>query len=180
MSTPYISEIRVFAGNFAPQGWLLCQGQILPISSYETLFNLIGTTFGGDGQNTFALPDLRGTLALHTGTSSSGTNYIMGQTVGTEGVALTAAQMPVHNHSVNCSSAGSTQSGVATQTTPGGNFPGTESSGAGIYETSADTFMNAGMIGTAGASPATPHENRQPYLALNFIIAWEGVYPSRS
>ncbi|EEF62889.1 phage tail protein [Pedosphaera parvula] len=178
MATPYVSEIKMFAGSFPPQGWMLCQGQMLPIAQYEVLYALIGTTYGGDGQTTFALPDLRGRVPIHFGQSSGTSNYVQGGTQGVEQVTITSNQMPIHNHAVNCNSAGTNQALVATQTTPINNFPGTESTGAGIYETTSNSTMNAGMIGINAS--AQPHENRQPFLTVNFIIAFEGVFPSRS
>lgn len=176
MAYPYISEIKMFAGTFAPAGWFFCDGRLLPIAEYETLFNLIGTTYGGDGQTTFGLPDLRGRVPIHTGASIGTSNHILGETGGAEEVTITTNQMPGHNHAVNCSSAGTTQASMATKTTPLNNFPGTESTGAGIYETSSNSTMNAGMIGSTGG--ALPHYNLQPYLTVNFIIAWDGVFPT--
>lgn len=166
----------MFAGNFAPVGWLLCQGQTVLISDYETLFNLIGTTYGGNGVTTFALPDLRGRAPINSGQGPGLSSYVLGQALGVEQVTLTANQMPAHNHVVYCNSAGSTQAGTATLSTPALNYPGTESSGAGIYEASPNNVMNAGMVANVGNSQ--PHENMQPYLAINFIIAWTGIYPN--
>lgn len=178
MATPYVSEIKIFAGNFAPRGWLFCQGQLLDIATYTVLFDLIGTTYGGDGVSTFALPDLRGRVPIHLGAGAGLSAYVQGQQAGLEQVALNTNQMPIHNHSVSCNSAGTSQSGVATQTTPVAAYFGTESSGAGIYESSSNATMNPAMIGTAGST--LPHENRQPLLVVNFIIAYVGVFPSRS
>ncbi|MDB6112369.1 MAG: phage tail protein [Pedosphaera sp.] len=180
MAYPYISEIKMFAGTFAPAGWFFCDGRLLPIAEYETLFNLIGTTYGGDGQTTFGLPDLRGRVPIHFGQSSGTSNYTLAQTAGVEQVTLIASQMPAHNHAVLCASAGTNQALVATKTTPVNNYPGTESTGAGIYETVSNSTMNAGMIGSAGGSGGTPpHDNRQPFLSINFIIAWSGFFPSQ-
>src|SRR5467141_3155807 len=113
MAQPYVGEIRMFAGNFAPAGWMFCEGQLLPISENETLFNLIGTTYGGDGQETFALPDLQGRIPLHVGTNqSTGTTFVIGEKSGTENVTLTLTQIPSHNHLAQA------QSGAATQASP--------------------------------------------------------------
>src|SRR5690348_13380835 len=127
MATPYIGEIRMFGGNFAPAGWAFCNGQLLPIAQNDALYTLLGTTYGGDGVNTFALPDLRGRAPVHFGQGSGLSNYVQGQQYGAEQVTLNVNQIPAHNHLVNCNSAGSNQAGVATKTTPAGNFPGTES-----------------------------------------------------
>jgi microcystin-dependent protein len=172
----------MFAGNFAPAGWLFCHGQILSIASYDTLFNLIGTTYGGDGVTTFALPDLRGRVPVSTGQRAGTSAYVLGEQAGVEQVTLTANQMPSHNHSVACNSTGNDQAGTAASPTPVNNFFGTESSGAGAYENSSNSTMNPGMITfVGGSSGATqPHENRQPYLAINYIIAWAGIYPSQN
>ncbi|MDB6124192.1 MAG: phage tail protein [Pedosphaera sp.] len=177
MATPYLSEIKMFAGTFTPRGWMPCDGRLLPISQYDALYNLIGLTYGGDGQETFALPDLRGRVPVHAG-QSSGTSYMLGEAAGVEEVTLTTNQMAGHNHAVLCQSAGTNQALMATKTTPVNNFPGTESSGAGIYETSSNSTMNAGMIGSTGG--AQPHNNLQPYLTVRFIIAVEGVFPSQN
>lgn len=168
MATPYIGEIRMFGGNFAPQGWAFCSGQILPISDYDVLFNLIGTTYGGDGQSTFALPDLRSRVPIHMGTNGANT-YVLGQNGGVETVTLTQNQMPVHTHPVYASSTGGSDNpannvwGNAPQTKPYGTAPG-------------PAAMNTASVGNAGGNQ--PHDNMVPFLAINFIIALEGVYPS--
>src|ERR1700726_881868 len=107
MAQPYVGEIRIFAGNFAPSGWMFCEGQLLPISEYETLFNLIGTTYGGDGQTTFALPDLRGRVPISMGQAPNTSNYTIGQNGGTESITLSNAQMPQHSHFANKTGVGS-------------------------------------------------------------------------
>ena len=164
MSNPYIGEIRIFAGNFAPVGWLLCQGQLLPISQYDTLFNLIGTTYGGDGQSTFALPNLSSRLPVHQASA-----FPLGQTGGVEMVTLTAQQLPSHSHVPMGSSA------AASSTTPAN---GTWAAWADKqYSTAAPAVaMHGAALAAAGGSQ--PHENMPPFLALNFIIATEGIYPS--
>lgn len=166
MSTPYIGEIRIFAGNFAPVGWLLCQGQLLPISQYDVLFNLIGTTYGGDGQNTFALPNLASRIPYH-----QGSGYTLGQMGGVESVTLTTQQLPVHNHLAMCNT------NTANQASPASNFWGAGSLVA--YSSAAPTVtMLPSALQPAGGNQ--PHENMPPFLCLNFIIATEGIYPSPS
>jgi microcystin-dependent protein len=165
MSTPYVGEIRIFAGNFAPAGWMFCEGQLLPISEYDTLFNLIGTTYGGDGQSTFALPDMRGRLPIHMGSG-----FVMGQSGGVETVTLNTTQMPAHTHPVLATTNSNTAS------LPGGNFL---ASGPDIYDqnVSGGSTM-APAIGPSGGSQ--PHDNFQPYLCVNFILSLFGVFPSQS
>jgi microcystin-dependent protein len=165
MSTPYIGEIRVFAGNFAPVGWLLCQGQLLPIAQYDVLFNLIGTTYGGDGQSTFALPNLASRIPYH-----QGAGYVLGQTGGVEEVTLTQQQIPVHTHSANANNTNADQPG------PAGNVWGAGTLSGYTATQAANTTMNPAALLSAGGSQ--PHENMPPYLCLNFIIATEGIYPS--
>lgn len=165
MAQPYVGEIRMFAGNFAPAGWMFCEGQLLPISEYETLFNLIGTTYGGDGQSTFALPDLRGRIPLH-----QGNGFILAETGGVEEVTLTVSQIPAHSHPLLASAApGSTatpQNSVLAKTTTGFLY---------ILENPTDN-MAATSIGSVGGSQ--PHTNFQPYLCVNFIISLFGIFPS--
>lgn len=166
MSQPYVGEIRMFAGNFAPAGWMFCEGQLLPISEYETLFNLIGTTYGGDGQSTFELPDLRGRLPLH-----QGNGFTLGQTAGSETVTLTTAQIPVHTHPALATTNGNTAS------QPSGNLL---AQGPDIYEpnTAGNATMAANSISSVGGSQ--PHDNVQPYLCISFIISLFGVFPSQT
>ena len=172
MATPFIGEIRMFAGNFAPQGWALCWGQTISISENDTLFSLIGTTYGGDGQETFNLPDLRSRVPVHMGTLG-GNNYPIGQAAGTESVVLTVQQLPVHTHAPSANSTGNSM-------TPGGNVWATSPALQFVEALPANlnTNMVAGSMSSAGGSQ--PHENRIPYLAINFIIALYGVYPSPS
>jgi microcystin-dependent protein len=174
MSNPYVGEIRMFAGNFEPAGWMFCQGQLLPISEYDTLFQLIGTTYGGDGQSTFALPDCRGRLPLHNGTLS-GNTFILGELGGVEQVALSVQQIPTHTHVPACFSE---TGGIGDQQSPVGNYWSATSTGDQIYEldiTPSGT-MNATLIGSTGGS--VPHENIGPYLCVNFIISLFGVFPT--
>jgi microcystin-dependent protein len=179
MSQPYVGQILIFAGNFAPSGWMLCQGQQLPISEYETLFNLIGTTYGGDGQSTFNLPDLRGRVALHQGQGGGLSNYTIGQLDGFETVTLTTQQLPSHNHASQVASVG--DSNTPGPTTVLANEGGADASSASIYAPFDTTPANMTTllptsVTTIGGSQ--PHENRQPYLVINYIISLFGVYPS--
>lgn len=171
MSEPYIGQISMFAGNFAPRGYLFCQGQLLAIAQNTALFSLLGTTYGGNGQTTFALPDLRSRLPVHTGQLPGGESYVAGQTGGTETVTLQLANLPPHNHgplgaSTTPTSAtansGLTIAGGINRFRPG---PATQS------------LAPASMTSTGNSQP---HENIQPYLCINFIIAVEGLYPSRN
>ncbi len=170
MSTPFIGEIRLFAGTFAPVGWLFCDGTSLPISQYDVLFNLIGTTYGGDGQNTFDLPDLRGRVPIHQGTGSSGTTYVMGEEGGVESVTVTTQQIPVHSHLF----AAKTASG--TQPNPGGNLLANSQGPLPYIQENPDGNLNGAAVQPVGGSQ--PHDNMQPFLCINFIIATEGIYPS--
>ena len=172
MSQPYVGEIRLFGGNFAPAGWAFCDGRLLPISENETLFQLIGTTYGGDGQSTFALPDLRGRVPVHQGTGA-GATYLMAQTGGVESVTLTTAQMPVHTHPMQATSSGQ-------QASPQGAYFAVVSSsqaGANAYGAApTDTPLVPTSVSSAGGNQ--PHENMQPTLFVNYIISYFGVFPS--
>lgn len=168
MSQPFVGEIRMFGGNFAPAGWMLCQGQLLPISENETLFNLIGTTYGGDGQSTFGLPNLQSRIPVHVGTQG-GSSYTLGQTGGVETVTLTSSQIPSHSHVPQ----GQSGNGSAA---PGGGV-WAASATQNIYTDVAPAVnMNPAAIGSTGGSQ--PHNNMMPYLAVNFIISLFGVFPS--
>jgi microcystin-dependent protein len=173
MSDPYLGEIRIFPFNFAPVGWSQCNGQVLQISQYTALFSLIGTYYGGDGVSTFALPDLRSRVPIHTGQGTNLSSYTIGETTGVETVALTASQMPVHSHAVQCNTGGGNQAG------PSGNLPAVESTGTSLNYSNAgaNATMNGAMNQNAGGGAA--HTNIQPVLCLNFCIAMEGVFPSR-
>jgi microcystin-dependent protein len=169
MGQPYIGEIRMFGGNFAPAGWALCDGQLLSISENDALFNLIGTTYGGDGESTFALPDLRGRVPVH-----EGSGYVPGQTAGVEEVTLTVGQIPPHNHGLMGSA------NNATTTSPTGNVPGT-SAEVTVFPYGKDnppTTLATQSVSSAGGSQ--PHDNFQPYICVNFIISLFGVYPTQS
>lgn len=164
MAQPYVGEIRMFAGNFAPAGWMFCEGQLLPISENETLFQLIGTTYGGDGQSTFALPDLRGRIPIH-----QGNGFILAETGGAEEITLTVSQIPAHSHPWLASEAG------ATALTPQGNVPG-EASKRFYVVPSTTTAMAPQAVNPTGGSQ--PHTNFQPYLCVDFIISLFGIFPS--
>jgi microcystin-dependent protein len=165
MAQPYVGEIRMFAGNFAPAGWQFCEGQLLPISENETLFNLIGTTYGGDGQSTFALPDLRGRIPIH-----QGSGVILAETGGAEEITLTVNQIATHSHPALATNNNGTQS------VPTGLVPG-RVTGNDIYG-SDSPFVNmaSSMISSTGGSQ--PHTNFQPYLCVSFIISLFGIFPS--
>jgi len=171
MAQPYVGEIRIFAGNFAPAGWMFCEGQLLPISEFETLFNLIGTTYGGDGQSTFALPDLRGRLPIHFGNG-----FTLAETGGVEEVTLTVSQIPAHSHPLLATiNAGASLSPTAQVLAT----PVSSQSGVLLYDTTAVTAaLNAGSIGSTGGSQ--PHSNFQPYLCVDFIISLFGIFPSQT
>ena len=165
MSQPYVGEIRMFGGNFAPAGWMFCEGQILPISENETLFNLIGTTYGGDGQQTFALPDLRGRVPVH-----QGSGYLIGQTGGVETVTLSTQQIPLHSHPQLANSQ------PATQNSPAGNVLASSAT-TDVYVPGASLVaLAASAVAPAGGSQ--PHPNMQPYAVVSFIISLFGIFPS--
>lgn len=167
---PFLGEISLVPYNFAPRGFAFCQGQILAIAQNTALFSLLGTTYGGNGESTFALPDLRGRVAVSTGQGPGLSNYDLGQIGGSETVTLTQNQMPAHGHG-----AASTQA-AATSTRPSNQFP---AAGQAVYGAATDgTTLNPGFIQNTGGSQ--PHSNVQPYLGLNYIIALEGIYPSRN
>jgi len=164
MAQPYVGEIRLVPYNFAPAGWLFCDGSILSIAENDVLFTLIGTTYGGDGQQTFALPDLRGRAALH-----QGNGFVIGQSQGSETVTLTASQLPNHGHMLHVSP------GVGNQASP---LNGTlaKSSSGNVYGTQGDVTMNT----STSAGGNQPHENRQPYLAMHYIISLFGIFPTQN
>jgi microcystin-dependent protein len=166
MSNPFIGEIRMFGGNFAPQGWAFCNGQLLAIDQNTALFQLIGTTYGGDGQTTFALPNLQSRVPMH-----QGTGHVLGEMAGSEAVTLTVNQIPAHGHNPQASNAGSatSPSGTVWANSPALQF---------APSNSAVSPMHASAIGSAGGSQ--PHDNMLPYLAINFIISLFGVYPPQN
>jgi len=171
MAQPYVGEIRMFAGNFNPSGWMFCEGQLLPISENETLFQLIGTTYGGDGQSTFALPDLRGRLPLHMG-SNAGNTFILAQNGGSESVTLTTQQIPQHTHPLLCAASG----GIPNSNPKAGFWAATD-------QTQYSTVAGASPMGNPPivsdiAGGSQPHDNMMPYLCINFIISLFGLFPS--
>jgi microcystin-dependent protein len=166
MGTPYVGEIRMFAGNFAPAGWMLCQGQLLPISDYDTLFTLIGTTYGGDGQSTFALPNLQSRVPIH-----QGSGFTLAQTGGEEQVTLTVNQMPAHTHVPQANS------GTGTQNSPAGNV-WANSANLPYSPNAPSASMDPAAVGLAGGSQ--PHDNMVPFLVINFIISLFGVFPTQN
>lgn len=167
---PYVGEIRMFGGNFAPVGWMLCQGQTLPISEHDTLFNLIGTTYGGDGQETFSLPDLQGRLPVHQGKGPGVTQtYIQGESFGVESVTLTSQQLPIHTHAFVAST------GPGATTNPEGAVLASPPSVTMFLRSGPSTALPAPMVGPYGGSQ--PHENRAPILVINYIISLFGVFP---
>jgi microcystin-dependent protein len=174
MSEPFIAEIRIFAGNFAPRGWAFCNGQLLPVSQNTALFSLIGTTYGGDGRTTTALPDLEGRAPMHPGRGPGLTSKRLGQRGGVDSVTLSEAQMPNHRHTMEADgSTGGPLGGGANATDPVGNFLG-----ATVKYTNA--AVGPEMEQTTNTGGSQSHNNMQPYLAINFIIALVGLYPSRS
>ena len=173
MAQPYVGEIRMFAGNFAPAGWMFCEGALLAIAENETLFQLIGTTYGGDGQNTFALPDLRGRVPIHMGTRAGGSTYVLAETGGTETVTLTQAHLPSHTHSWP---AVATPNGVNQAPVPG-NALG--ASTVKFYKAGAGSAaMAAATVQSTGGNQ--PHSNMMPHLCVNYIISLFGIFPSPS
>ena len=168
MAQPYVGEIRMFAGNFAPAGWMFCEGQLLPISENETLFQLIGTTYGGDGQSTFALPDLRGRLPVH-----QGNGFILAETGGAEEITLTVSQIPTHSHALLATSDAASATAPAASETLARALASTITP----YGTDAPSVnLSPQMVGSVGGSQ--PHSNFQPYLCIDYIISLFGIFPS--
>ncbi|RIK44075.1 MAG: phage tail protein [Chloroflexi bacterium] len=169
MANPYIGEIRMFAGTFPPEGWMFCEGQLLSIVEYQELFQLIGTTYGGDGQRTFGLPDLRGRLPIHHGPGLGLPTYVIGEMGGVEEITLTEAQISSHTHGLQASTA------AATSASPEGN-----TWAAGQFNTYVAAPASVGLATAAvsSAGEGQPHTNMQPYLCINFIISLFGVYPA--
>jgi microcystin-dependent protein len=167
MSQPYVGEIRMFAGNFAPAGWMFCDGSLLAITDFETLFNLIGTTYGGDGQTTFGLPDLRGRLPVH-----QGNGFTLAETGGVEEVTLNIAEIPAHTHPF----LGSTSPGGAAR--PPGNVLATVVAGSAYVQQPPTSALAPQSVSSVGGNQ--PHDNFQPYLCVSFIISLFGVFPSQT
>ena len=173
MGQPYVGEIRLVGFTFAPVGWMFCNGQLLPIDQYATLFQLIGTTYGGDGQTTFALPNLQSRVLIHQGQGPGLSNYVIGQNAGVETVTLTTSQIPIHNHAAECSSS------AGSQSSPVGNLWAGDAAGlTAEYSNTQNGQMSAAAIGQSGGSQ--PHENRMPFLAMNYIISLFGIFPSQN
>ena len=173
MSDPFVGEIRMFAGNFNPQGWALCDGQLLSVSQNDALFSLLGTMYGGDGRTTFGLPDLRGRLVLHDGTGPGLTRRDMGDRDGSETVTLSAANLPAHNHALR-------SGGTANADFPSGHYPGNTGGDHGYSLLGPLDVTMGAETGPAGTATPQSHNNVMPFLCVNYIIALFGVYPSRS
>jgi microcystin-dependent protein len=170
MATPYLSEIKICSFGFAPKGWAFCNGQLLPINQNQALFSLIGTTYGGDGIETFQLPNLQGCVPVHMGNDPIGVPYALGHAGGHAEVTLTTAEMPAHSHPAQGDST------VASSSSPAGNV--WADSASKPYSPNPDTVMDAGIVSQEGAGE--PHNNMPPYLVLNFVIAIAGIFPSEN
>ncbi|CAN5802567.1 tail fiber protein [soil metagenome] len=184
MSNPFLGEIRMFAGVFAPRGWTFCNGQLMAISENDALYTLIGTTYGGDGQTTFGIPDLRGRVPLSQGQGPGLSSYVIGQKAGTESVTLTLLQTPSHTHSLNATSANGNVAVPNNQTLPASPDAPTPHTTASLYVEATPNAVVQNTMDPTSISPSggsnQPHENRMPVLAFSFIIALEGVFPSRN
>lgn len=167
MSEPFLGEIRPFSFNFAPKGWAACNGQLLPINQNQALFALLGTMYGGNGQTTFGLPDLRGRAAMHVNQA-----HPQGESAGVESIALIATQLPSHSHPANASNV------IASQASPAGKFWAQDSDGNVVFNSTGNAQLAADAIGPSGGGQ--PHPNMQPFLVVNYCIALQGVFPSRS
>lgn len=167
MSSPFIGEIRMFAGNFAPVGWAFCNGALIPISENDALFNLIGTTYGGDGQNTFALPNLQSRIPIHVGPG-----FALGQSGGVETVTLTTSQIPAHSHVPQCNS------GTGNSLNPTGSVWAQPSTGTDYSSAAPSLVMDPAALGSSGGSQ--PHDNMAPFLVINFILSLFGIFPSQT
>ena len=179
---PYLGTISIFAGNFAPRAWMFCQGQLLPISQYDALFALLGTTYGGDGQTTFGLPDLRGRHAVAAGQGIGLSQYTLGEMAGVESTTLLSIQMPTHNHGVVTATLQQQASTVNNSgvSSPAAAYP---AAGSQVYAATSDETMGAPFsgMGTSSISGSSqPVDTRSPYIAMNFVIAVEGLFPSRN
>ena len=170
MAQPYVGEIRMFAGNFPPNGWMFCDGQLLPISENETLFQLIGTTYGGDGESTFALPNLQSRMPMHFGTGPDGVTYQIAEAAGVESVTLTTQQIPVHTHTMLASS------NTATSSVPTNEVLGKSTAIDAFINAQPSTALSPQAVTPVGGSQ--PHENMQPFLCINHIISLFGIFPS--
>ncbi|HIE4563041.1 TPA: phage tail protein [Stenotrophomonas maltophilia] len=175
MSTPYLGEVRLFPYNFAPVGWFECDGRLLPIAEYEVLFNLIGTTYGGNGVDTFGLPNLSGRVPVHQGQGGGLSNYVLGQSGGTETVTLTSAQLPAHTHAFNAVTS------AASSPAPANTLQLGAVSGETLYTNNIAGIASGNLApSTVGASGGSlPHDNTMPSLVARYCIAWAGIYPSQ-
>lgn len=171
MSEPFIAEIKIFAGNFAPRSWAFCDGQLLPVSNNTALFSLIGTTYGGDGRTTTALPNLQDRAPMHPGRGPGLTSRRLGDRVGVETVTLNETQIPSHSHTVRASSSGPNDLTAQNHSLPA--FPG-------LYSSDSSSLVSMDSAAVANSGGGQAHTNLQPYLTLNYIIALQGLYPSRS
>jgi len=177
---PFVAEIRIFPFNFAPVGWALCQGQLLPISQYAAVFSLLGTNYGGNGQSTFGLPNFQGIVPMHWEQGPGLSNYVVGETGGTQNVTLLTTQLPSHNHALSATSAsGTLKTSNGNQLAAGLAGSKQASSSSRIYSTNPPT-VNLIPQSVSQTGGNLPHNNMMPYLTLNFCIALQGVYPSRS
>lgn len=172
MANQFIGEIRMFGGNFAPVDWALCNGQLMAIAQNDALFALIGTTYGGDGVQTFGLPNLQGRVPVHQGQLQGGSNYVMGELAGAESVTPNASQLPVHQHTAQVIT------GAGTQSSPNGQVLAASDAVAMYTAQPPNAFLNNAVVQIAGSSQ--PHDNMQPFLAVTFIIALYGVFPSQN
>jgi microcystin-dependent protein len=172
MADPFVAEIRMFAGNFAPSGWALCDGQLLPISQNTALFSLLGTFYGGDGKSTFALPNLQGSTPLGQGQGPGLSEYFLGQQGGSEFITLLQSEIPSHTHIMHCN-----RDDAADVALPGTNVVPGRATALTPYRADQNTQMNLQALGVAGGS--LPHNNMSPYLTVTFILAMQGVFPPR-
>ncbi|MGZ3861724.1 MAG: phage tail protein [Bacteroidia bacterium] len=181
---PYLANVTIFSGNFAPRGWMFCQGQLLSISEYDALFALIGTTYGGDGQNTFALPDLRSRVAVHPGQGAGLSMYSLGEIGGVENVTLLSSNLPAHNHSViSITGSPTANNSAGTTDNPNNTVPASAAPASNNYNGS-DSGITLGISACTAVTPiaggSQPFSVISPYLAMNYIIAVEGIFPSRN
>jgi len=173
MADPFVAEIRIFPFNFAPKGWAFCNGQLLPLSQNTALFSLLGTTYGGDGKSTFALPDMQGDAPMHPGQGPGLSLHDLGESGGSETVTLLETEIPVHTHALQADVLD-----LADTNVPSPNAALALSAGGTLYQAASGTTMAAEAVTAAGAS--SPHNNMQPYLTLNFNIALQGIFPPRA
>jgi microcystin-dependent protein len=174
MADPFVAEIRIFPFNFAPKGWAFCDGQLLPLSQNTALFSLLGTTYGGDGKSTFALPNLQGSVPMHPGQGPGLSQRFLGELGGTETVTLLLTEIPLHNHNLQCNNTGGNNTSPVGNLWASGAF---QRGGVNLYDPASSGDMNLNAVAPAGGG--LPHNNMQPYLTVNFCIALQGVFPPR-